>query len=152
MKITKIKLEDIKTEVHYIECIGNTEQTTKVKCSKERDPNFTRQAELFVPFIIETLGLPDDWKYPDNTLMHSIKLDYNETGMGVVFEIARRLSNFNSGIIIKTPRYQENPDKPSSAASILPADTAHHLYRLCELAQDFVRGKRAERDMFEGGQ
>lgn len=146
MNITKIKLEMIKTEVHYTKVVGTTELETKVKCDKPRDPEFTKISQSFIDYIVNTLGLPEAWKSFENSFIQSIKLDKTDSGIGVVFDFVHKLECFTSPLVIKTPRYCEGHNK--DLAHVLPVDTANNLYRLIEHAVSFVNGKRHQRDMF----
>lgn len=133
--IEKIKIKGQETEVFYFINASTTEKTTKVYSAEQRAPEFTKTLDELVPKILKFLELPLHFAGNDNVI--------KEVGFysidGLVTHLYAKLKihtdDFLGNLELKTPLLW-NKQIGSS------------LSELITHAENFINGKRAQRDLF----
>lgn len=146
MNVTKIKFKGNETEIDYQIEQGITTLETKMKCSKPRDPDFTRCAENLINPLVKYLDLPDSWGTCGDIIFRSVSFSENETqGFGCVVTLLKELDDFNAPLVINTPHFCEGSEHQSK--SVMPSNILTLLTTLQQHAIAFINGKRSQTEI-----
>lgn len=123
-------------------------QSHSVVCQERPRPAFDKALQAFLPFLLQIIGAPAEWK--DKTEVTGISLNKEEDRRRGVIITARRKCPFgNAPIAINTPHLRESLDDTKETGSnfLLPG-MADAIDTMCEEAQSYLDGDRAQGELF----
>lgn len=105
--------------------------------------------EALAPSIALICELPD--KYAESITVTSVSISHKEGNWGATITGLKTLEKYNSPLVINTPHlpvesYSENNPNDEN---ILPDETIDLLKVLFKEAEEFIKGKRKQLNLFE---
>lgn len=126
-------------------------ETVQLECPERPRPEFDKALQTFLPFLLTIVGAPADWK--QNTEIRGISINKEEDGRrGIVITASRKCPYGAAPIALNSPHLREALDDTTETSTqfFLPK-MADAIDDLCEEAQAYVDGERAQGQLFDVG-
>ena len=122
----------------------------KLVSDDQPEDGFTRALDAFREVVLRILELPD--AYGEGLSVRGVSLSYtDEDRMGCVVTCLKELAATDAPLVLNTPHLMElDLDNPEQAA--MPAEMEEAIEALCEAAERYVEGHRAQGDLFAGAE
>jgi hypothetical protein len=153
MQITKIKFtKDRKVKIEYNEkprASGDPDEYS-ISCSDEPRKQFGEALAALIDDVQEICELPGDYK--TRIIVTGLSLDYGgDNGtMGAVLIGQMRLSHSSSPLNLITPhKIEDFYGETGDENQLLSDDAKKHIYKLIEEAEAYVRGYRAQGNLYD---
>lgn len=153
MNLTKVKIKNNETEIHYGNNVGKgNNKTTIFKSWERQSPEFFKCLEPLKKYLLETLDL--DEEYGEGMTITGLSLkeenpdgDYIEN-YGVVISAVKKLDNSNTPACINTPYIP--PLRDENTLTIMNDDLAKEINVIIGFCERFVNGQeRAQGELFK---
>jgi len=117
----------------------------KLVSDDQPEDGFTRALDAFGDVVLRILELPDT--YGEGLSVRGVSLSYtDEDRMGCVVTCLKELAATDAPLVLNTPHLMElDLDNPEQAA--MPAEMEEAIEALCEAAERYVKGHRAQGDL-----
>lgn len=147
IQIKKISVTSDKVSITYKSTHnGTTEECFLSSSEKGRESLYLAMSELNM-HIVQLCELPND--VGSDLKATSISFSDNEGVMGAVITGTKKLSNSNTPLLLHTPHKTEFNKDGNTTVKHLPADTCRCLRKLQEAAIYYLKGKRAQGNLFD---
>lgn len=149
IRIRKVKLVDGKTIITYeARSTVNAEywDLFELKSDDEPVPEMTIAVKSLAPHVCEICELPAEWE--SNVIVHAVSLNYADTDAqftGATISARKVLLNGGSPFVFNTPH---RPVKSKNKDLMIPPEAVMLLEEICEHAEEFIKGKRKQKDLF----
>ena len=153
MNLTKLKIKNNETEIHYKSEEGRANSSTTVYTSYDKQsPEFLKCLEPLKKYLLEALDL--DEEYGEGMTITGLSLkeenpdgDYIEN-YGVVISAVKKLDNSNTPACINTPYIP--PLRDENTLTIMNDDLAKKINVTIGFCERFVNGQeRAQGELFK---
>lgn len=119
-------------------------------CSEEARPEFYKALQALAKYVIEMCELPDD--YLDRITVRGVTFSYAGMAevMGATISAGMKLENSYTELNLNTPHKASDSysDQDPDPMQVLSDECIDALDRLCEEAQLYVDGERAQMQLF----
>lgn len=151
MKFTKIKSDGIETQLAWTTKLdGGGVVEHVLKSYDPPRPELLHAMRAFVPECLELLELDEAGWSPDDIAVIGFSINEEDDGRcGLVVTLKKKLAQTNAPLILNTPHMREHQGEPQTKG-FLPEGMLSRLHKLEREAAAFVKGKRAQTDMFGG--
>ncbi|MBR1980182.1 hypothetical protein [Candidatus Proelusimicrobium excrementi] len=153
MNLTKVKIKNNETEIHYANNVGKgNNKTTIFKSWERQSPEFLNCLEPLKKYLLEALDL--DEEYGEGMTITGLTLkeenpdgDYIEN-YGVVISAVKKLDNSNTPACINTPYIP--PCRNENTLTIMNDDLAMEINIIIDFCERFINGgERAQGELFK---
>lgn len=153
MNLTKVKIKNNETEIHYGNNVGKgNNKTTIFKSWEKQSPEFLNCLQGLKPYLLEALDL--DEEYGEGMTITGLSLkEENPDGddidnYGVVISSVKKLDNSNTPACINTPYIP--PWRDENTLTIMSEDLAKEINIIIGFCERFVNGQeRAQEELFK---
>lgn len=122
-----------------------------MKSNQEPLPAFLHALDNLVPHVEEMCELPDKDHQIHPYTVRGVSFSYggdNDT-MGATITATRSLKNSNSPLVLNSPhKIEEAYADGADETQVMTRDCYNDLMILCDEAEKYLNGKRAQMDMF----
>lgn len=149
MRIRKVKLLNGKTLIDYevrSKCNHEIWDKFSLVSNDEPLPEMTIALKSLAPFVCEICELPPEWDA--NVVVYAASLSYHgedSVFSGAIISARKIPTTGGSPFGFNTPHRpitSKNPD------AMLPPEAVNLLNEVCDHAEDFLKGKRKQQEMF----
>ena len=153
MRFKKIKIKDHKIYIEYElrNKAKNDWDQFSLACSDEPKPEFQTALQALSEDVIAMCELPED--YRKRIMVTGVSFSYggDDEIMGATIISQMALNRSNVNLNLNTPHKSSEPySEGGDASQCLSEDCIEHLTSLMLEAEDYVKGKRAQGELFEG--
>lgn len=153
-QFTKIVNNGKHIQIHWISrkktaSEAEEQHNHQLECPERPRPEFDTALQAFLPFLLQIIGAPKEWK--DNTEITGISLNKEEDRRRGIVITAKRKCPFGAApIAINTPHLRESlDDTQETGPNFLLPGMADAIDAICEEAQVYLDGDRAQGELFE---
>jgi hypothetical protein len=148
MRFKKIKFDGLVVLIETEDAGGAWEKATTLTSREEPHPDFTAALRAFVPAVLALCELP--LAYGDTLMVRGVSLSRDDDGNeGCVVTCLKELGTVPAPLVLNTPHVSERPQGEDGPCT-MPGALAEALETLKDEAKAYVRGKRAQADLFAG--
>lgn len=153
MNLTKVKIKNNETEIHYGNNVGKgNNKTTIFKSWEKQSPEFLNCLQGLKPYLLGVLDLPEE--YGEGMTITGLSLkEENQDGAdidnyGVVISAVKKLENSNAPACINTPYIP--PCRDENTVTIMDDNLAKEINIIIGFCERFISGKeRAKGELFK---
>ena len=128
---------------------GNDKYT--MESFDEPAPEFKKALNGLAQHVIDICELSDE--APDNFNVKGISLSDTDGITGVTITALKQLVHSNAPLVLNTPHKPFEPyTEGGDTSNCLTSDQIEAVEKLIEAARDYLRGKRAQGDLFAAGE
>jgi len=120
-----------------------------VKYKDDPRPEFRETMTSLIPPVLELLELPAD--YDEGMTATGISLSWTEGIMGAVVTLQKEIAGAHAPVVINTPHLPEAPyGEGADDSCLLSGELVDGLRDCMREAEAYIRGQRAQMDLFAG--
>ena len=154
IRFKKIKItSDDKIHFEYEKMNKNGDWDTHTMTSSQlARPELYHALDNLIPHIVVICELPVEDHLQHAYTMKGVSFSYggDEDVMGVTMTATRSLDESNAPLVLNTPHKPADSYSPGAdETNLLPYECVKDLRLLCERAEDYLAGKRAQADLFD---
>lgn len=153
MNLTKVKIKNNETEIHYGNNVGKgNNKTTIFKSWEKQSPEFLNCLQGLKPYLLGVLDLPEEYGEGMTITGLSLKEEKQDgedfENFGVVISAVKKLENFNASACINTPYIP--PCRNKNTVTIMDEDLGEEIRKIIGFCERFISGKeRAQGELFK---
>lgn len=153
MNLTKLKIKNNETEIHYKSEEGRANSSTTVYTSYDKQsPEFLNCLEPLKKYLLEAMDF--DEEYGEGMTITGLSLkEENPDGedfenFGVVISAVKKLENSNAPACINTPYIP--PCRNKNTVTIMDKDLGEEIRKIIGFCERFIAGgERAQGELFK---
>lgn len=152
-QFTKITANGKSIQIHWISrkktaSEADEQHNHQLECAEKPKPEFDTALQAFLLFMLRIIGAPTDWT--DNTKITGVSLNKEEDGRrGIVITASRKCPFGAAPIALNSPHMREpKDDAKETGANFFLSGMADAIDTLCEEAQAYLDGDRAQGELF----
>ena len=154
IRFKKIKItSDDKIHLEYEKMNENGDWDTHTMTSSQlARPEFYHALDNLIPRVVDICELPDEDHLQHAYTMKGVSFSYggDEDVMGATITATRSLDESNAPLVLNTPhKPSESYSGGDDELNLLPYDCVKDLRLLCDCAEDYLAGKRAQASLFD---
>jgi hypothetical protein len=149
MNFTKIKYDGKKVELHWNEKRPKgTDLTHTLTSTEPPAPEMRKALDKFDSFVEELLEVPSIWM--DSLTVTGLSINEEEDGrQGLIITSQKKLAGANAPLVINTPHLREPTKLGEEGPGFFIDGMSEATTTAEEAAENFVKGKRAQRSLFD---
>ena len=145
MEISKVKIKEGSTEIHYFASDRKDSRETAFSSYDPQTKEFMACLQPLKPWVLDVLDLPGD--YGDGLEITGLSIKHEEAGIGVVISAVKQLDQTDGPLCLNTPYIP--PARNENTRTPMCNELQKRIQKIMDMCEEFMGGQhRAQGELF----